>query len=91
MKKVVFLQNEGNVLGGVWFVNKTIGEELLKNNYDVSIISIRNGINKTKLNYDNKIYLLLQMGKCYILICRCDWLGFNKQTAQILINGLRIE
>ena len=55
MKKVVFLQNEGNVLGGVWFVNKTIGEELLKNNYDVSIISIRNGINKTKLNYDNKI------------------------------------
>ena len=30
MKKVLFLQNEGNNYGGVWQVNKLVGEELQK-------------------------------------------------------------
>ena len=42
MKKILFLQNEGNVYGGVWFVNKTLGLEFSKNFYDVYITSIRN-------------------------------------------------
>ena len=38
MKKILFLQNIGNSYGGVWFVNKIIDEELIKNNYDVEIL-----------------------------------------------------
>ena len=29
-KKILFLPIKGNSCGGVWFVNKTIGEELIK-------------------------------------------------------------
>ena len=57
MRKVVFLQNEGNVVGGVWFVNKTIGEELIRNDYEVHIISIRNGLNPVELSYDEKLHV----------------------------------
>lgn len=42
MKKILFLQIKGNALGGVWFVNKTLGEEFLKRNYDVQVLAIRN-------------------------------------------------
>ena len=51
MKKVLFLQNEGNNYGGVWQVNKLVGEELQKNNFEVSIVSIRNS--KNNVNIDN--------------------------------------
>lgn len=55
MKKVMFIQNEGNVVGGVWYVNKTIAEQLIKKGYEVQIISIRNGQTKVDLKYNNKI------------------------------------
>ena len=42
MKKVLFLQIKGNSLGGIWFVNKSLGEEFLKRGYDVQILGIRN-------------------------------------------------
>lgn len=42
MKKILFLQNIGKSFGGVWNVNKLVGEELLKNGYTVHIVSIRN-------------------------------------------------
>lgn len=42
MKKILFLQIVGNSLGGVWFVNKALGEELKKRGYDVSVLAIRN-------------------------------------------------
>lgn len=55
MKKVLFLQNIGKSYGGVWQVNKMVGEELIKRGYDVSIVSIRNNQNNIKLEYDNKM------------------------------------
>lgn len=45
MKKIIFLQNEGQVLGGVFQVNKTLGLEFFKRGYEVIILSFRN--NKT--------------------------------------------
>lgn len=55
MKKVLFLQNE-NALGGVWYVNKSVAEALVKKGYDVSIVSIRNSLDK-KLKCDKNIKL----------------------------------
>ena len=42
MKKLVILQIKGYELGGVWYFNKTISEELLKHDFEIEIISIRN-------------------------------------------------
>lgn len=50
MKKILFLQNKGNSLGGVWYVNKTLGEELKKRGYDVTILSIRNDKSDIKID-----------------------------------------
>lgn len=57
MKKVLILQNIGNTYGGVWQVNRLIGEELIKHNYDVSIVSIRNVKNNIVLEHDAKLHL----------------------------------
>ena len=54
-KKILFLQIKGNSCGGVWFVNKTIGEELIKRNYDVEILSIRDTHDKINLEYDKRL------------------------------------
>ncbi len=54
MKKVLFLQVEGNSCGGVWFVNKTIGEELIKHGYSVLIMSVRDSGGK-KLEHNKKL------------------------------------
>ena len=55
MKKVLFLQNEGNNYGGVVQVNRLVGEELLNHNFNVSIISIRNTKNAQKNDIKTKI------------------------------------
>jgi len=55
MKKVMFVQNEGNVVGGVWYVNKTIAQQLLKHGYEVQIISLREGRQEVNLEYDNNL------------------------------------
>lgn len=52
MKKVLFLQNEGNNYGGIWQVNKLVATELEKNGMDTSIISIRNSRNN-QIEKDN--------------------------------------
>lgn len=41
-KKILFLQIKGNSLGGIWFVNKTLGEAFLNKNYEVKVLAIRN-------------------------------------------------
>ena len=41
--KILFLQNIGNVLGGVSYVNKFLGEEFSKDNNEVYILSVRKG------------------------------------------------
>lgn len=57
MKKVLILQNNGNNYGGVWQVNKLVGEELIKNNYDVSVVSIREDKNDLILKHDSRLKL----------------------------------
>lgn len=42
MKKILFLQIKGNSLGGVWFVNKALGEEFIKRGYKAEVLAIRN-------------------------------------------------
>ena len=42
MKKILFLQIKGNSLGGIWFVNKTLGEEFLRRGYEVHVLALRN-------------------------------------------------
>lgn len=42
MKKILFLQIKGNSLGGVWFVNKSLGEEFIKRGYHTEVLAIRN-------------------------------------------------
>lgn len=42
MKKIMFIQNEAHVLGGIFQVNKTLANEFNKLKYDVQIVSIRN-------------------------------------------------
>lgn len=57
MKKILFLQIKSNEAGGVWFVNKTIGEELVSLGYDVRITSMRNEKTSEILKCDPKIKL----------------------------------
>lgn len=55
MKKILFLQLLGKTYGGVWQVNKTIGGYFASNNYDVSIVSIRDNKRDITLDYNKKI------------------------------------
>lgn len=55
MKKIIFLQSKGNALGGVWFVNRSIGEALLAYGYDVTILNIRNEQGVDPLEYDKRM------------------------------------
>lgn len=56
-KKVLFLQLIGKTYGGVWQVNKTVGEELIKNGYQVSIVSLRENQNNIKIEHQKKLKL----------------------------------
>ena len=58
--KVLFLQNKGNSVGGIWFVNKKVSEELTKRDYDVRVLSIRNNPGKvvTEDNLNFKVYTI---------------------------------
>jgi len=55
MKKILFLQIIGNVYGGVWFVNKTLGEGFINKGYDVYITSIRNSFQDVRRDYSNSL------------------------------------
>ena len=57
MKKILFLQNNGKSYGGVWQVNKLLGESLIKQKYDVSIVSIRNNKNNLTFEHDKRLKL----------------------------------
>ena len=50
MSKVLFLQIKGNSLGGVWFVDETLGNEFLKRGYDVEVLALRNNHPGVDLN-----------------------------------------
>lgn len=57
IKKVLFLQIKGKSKAGVWFVNKTIGEELIKKGYDVTVLAIRDNRGDIKLEHDKRMTL----------------------------------
>ena len=57
MKKVLFIQIKGKSKAGVWFVNKTIGEHLIKKGYDVTILSIRENPGDISIQCDERIHL----------------------------------
>jgi len=50
MKKVLFLQNNGNSVGGIWFVNKTLATEFVKKGYDCRVLGIRNNPGKNMVD-----------------------------------------
>ena len=68
--KIVFLQNKGKSYGGVCQVNKIVGEALIKDGYEVSIISIRENHNDYKDNYDPKLHV-------ETLNTKDDWETYN--------------
>ena len=55
--KIVFIQNKGKSFGGVWQVNKTVGEALIKNGYDVTVLSIRENKTGYEPEYDKKMHV----------------------------------
>ncbi len=55
MKKVLFLQNNGKSFGGVWQVNKLLGENLIEKGYDVTIAAIRNNKNNLIIEHDRRL------------------------------------
>ena len=55
MKKVLFLQMFGKSFGGVWQVIKLVGENLVLNDYDVSVISLSENKNNLVIEADERI------------------------------------
>ena len=55
MKKVLFLQMFGKSFGGVWQVIKLVGENLVLNDYDVSVISLRENKNNLVIEADERL------------------------------------
>ncbi len=56
--KVVFIQNKGKSFGGVWQVNKTVGEALIKDGIDVTILSIMENHNDYEPEYDKRMHVV---------------------------------
>jgi len=55
MKKVLILQLLGKSYGGVWQVNKLIGEALLKENFNVTILNLRDNKNDFDIEHNKKL------------------------------------
>ncbi len=55
--KIVFLQNKGKSFGGVWQVNKTVGEALINDGYDVTVLSIRENKTEYEPTYDKRLHV----------------------------------
>lgn len=53
--RIVFIQNKGGNYGGVWQVNKMVGEALINKGYEVSIVSIRDDHFGLKLDHDERL------------------------------------
>ena len=53
--KIVFIQNKGGNYGGVWQVNKIVGEALINKGYEVSIVSIRDDHFGLTLEHDPRL------------------------------------
>lgn len=58
MKKILFIQIKGKTYGGVWQVNRTVGEALIKKGYQVSVVSLRENQGDIKIEHDPKLELV---------------------------------
>ena len=56
--RIVFLQNKGKSYGGVWQVNKMVGEALIKDGYEVAVVSIRENHNDYVPEHDSRMQVL---------------------------------
>ena len=56
--KILILQNKGKSYGGVWQVNKMVGEALIKDGYDVVVLSIRENHTDYIPEHDKKMKLI---------------------------------
>ena len=96
LKKVLFLQLKGNSIGGVWFVNKALGEEFLKRGYEVQVLGIRNNHPGTEIK-DTKIPIsVINSNDLWEIIHRRDVLnsigrGFFKTFKQYFIDKKGLE
>ena len=57
MKKILILQLLGKSFGGVWQVNKMIGEKFISLGYDVSVVFLRDNQNDLVVTHDPKLRL----------------------------------
>ena len=57
MKKVLFIQLKGKSFGGVWQVNKIVGENLINKGYDVTVVSLRENQEDIQLEHNPKLKL----------------------------------
>lgn len=55
--KVLFLQNKGKSYGGIWQVNKIVGEALIRDGYDVTVLSIRENHTDYVPVYDDRMHV----------------------------------
>ena len=56
-KKVLFFQMKGKSFGGVWQVNKIVGESLIEKGYDVTVLSLRENKENIELEHNPKLKL----------------------------------
>ena len=56
--KIVFIQNKGKSFGGVWQVNKTVGEALIRDGYDVTVLSIMENKTEYEPVYDKRMHVV---------------------------------
>lgn len=56
--KILFLQNKGKSYGGVWQVNKMVGEALIRDGYEVAVVSIRENHTDYVPEYDKRMQVL---------------------------------
>ena len=98
MKKILILQNKGKQVGGVWFVNKTIGEYFISLGYSVSIVSIRNNQVDITQEYDKRmcVFTINEIDKWEITrkneIFKCikfasEKYNISRQTISHCLNG----
>ena len=56
--KILFLQIKGKTYGGVWQVNKTVGEALIRDGIDVTILSIMENKNTYEPVFDKRMHVV---------------------------------
>ena len=54
MKKILILQNKGNSIGGIWFVNQTLATSFSNLGYEVEVLAVRNVPGKKRVKENEK-------------------------------------